>query len=66
MNGTNYEVPHCRAFYTPHSPHAPWAQIFVSGPCFQIPLAWIPPLMYETMFHVLIYAEIPVYDFYHE
>ena len=24
---------------------SPWAQIFASGSCFQIPLAWIPPLM---------------------
>ena len=43
-NGTNYEVPHCGAFSTPHS-HPSWAQIFASGSCFQIPLAWIPPLM---------------------
>ena len=27
MNGTNYEVPHCGAFSTPHS-HPSWAQIF--------------------------------------
>ena len=40
MNGTNYEVPHCGAFSTPHS-HPSWAQIFASGSCFQIPLAWI-------------------------
>ena len=26
MNGTNYEVPHCGAFSTPHS-HPSWAQI---------------------------------------
>ena len=37
MNGTNYEVPHCGAFSTPHS-HPSWAQIFVSGSCFQIPV----------------------------
>ena len=43
MNGTNYEVPRCRAYVTPHS-HPSWAQIFASGPCFQIPLAHIPPL----------------------
>ena len=49
MNGTNYEVPHCGAFSTPHS-HPSWAQIFTSGSCFQISLAWIPPLMWETMF----------------
>ena len=30
MNGTNYEVPHCGAFSTPHS-HPSWAQIFASG-----------------------------------
>ena len=35
----------CGAFSTHHS-HPSWAQIFVSGTCFQIPLAWIPPLMY--------------------
>ena len=40
MNGTNYEVPDCGAFSTPHS-HPSWAQIFASGSCFQIPLAWI-------------------------
>ena len=34
MNGTNYEVPHCGAFSTPHS-HPSWAQIFASGSCFQ-------------------------------
>ena len=28
MNGTNYEVPHCGAFFTPHS-HTSWAKIFV-------------------------------------
>ena len=50
MNGTNYEIPHCGAFSTPHS-HTSRAQIFVSGSCFQIPLAWIPPLMKETIFH---------------
>ena len=40
MNGTNYEVPHCGAFSTPHS-HPSCAQILASGSCFQIPLAWI-------------------------
>ena len=25
-----------------------WAQIFASGSCFQIPLAWIPPLMFQN------------------
>ena len=44
MNGTNYEVPHCGAFSTPHS-HPSWAQIFASGSCFHIPLACAPPLM---------------------
>ena len=31
----------------PSPPHSLpfWAQIFASGSCFQIPLAWIPPLM---------------------
>ena len=43
MNGTNYEVPHCETFSTSHS-HLPWAQIFTSGPCFQTPLACVPPL----------------------
>ena len=38
MNGTNYEVPHCGAFSTPHS-HPSRAQIFVPESCFQIPLA---------------------------
>jgi hypothetical protein len=38
VNGTNYEVPHCGAFSTPHS-HPSWEQIFASGFCFQIPLA---------------------------
>ena len=33
MNGTNYEVPRCGAFSTPHS-YASWAQIFASGSCF--------------------------------
>ena len=37
----------CGAFSTPHS-HPSWAQIFASGSCFQISLAWIPPLMYLT------------------
>ena len=40
MNGTNYEVPHCEAFSTRHS-HPSRAQIFASGTCYQIPLAWI-------------------------
>ena len=35
-----------------HSPFtSSWAQTFSSGSYFQIPLAWIPPLMQETMFH---------------
>ena len=42
--GTTYEVPHCGAFSTPHS-HPSWAQVFASGSYFQIPLAWIPPLV---------------------
>ena len=46
MNSTNYEGPHCEAFSTTHS-HPTWAQIFASGSCFQIHLAWIPPLMQE-------------------
>ena len=32
MNGTNYEVPHCGVFSTPHS-HPSWAQIFASNYC---------------------------------
>ena len=47
MNVTKYEVPHCGAFSTPHS-HPSWAQIFASGSCFQISLAWIPPLMFHN------------------
>ena len=39
-HGTNYEVPHCGAFSTPHSLSS-FSQIFASGSCFQIPLAWI-------------------------
>ena len=39
-----YEVPHCGAFYITYS-HPSWVQIFASGSCFKIPLAWIPPLM---------------------
>ena len=41
MNGTNYEAPHCGAFSTFHS-YASWAQVFVSGSCFQISLACLP------------------------
>jgi len=41
-----YEVPHCGAFSTSNS-HPAWAQIFTSGSCYQIPLAWISPLMKE-------------------
>ena len=62
MNGTNNEVSHCGAFSTPHS-HPSWAQIFASGPCFQIPLAWIPPLMQETMFQNHI-AQLAILLFY--
>ena len=40
VNGTNYEVPHCGAFSTPHYPS--WAQIFGSASCFQISLACRP------------------------
>ena len=50
MNGTNYEVPYCGAFSTPHS-HPSWAQIFASGFCFQIPLACIPPLMNSIQYN---------------
>ena len=50
MNNTNYENPHCGAFSTPQC-HLCWAQKFASGFCFQIPLASIPLLMQETMFH---------------
>ena len=38
LYSTIYEVPHCEAFFTPHS-HPSWAQIFASGSCFQIPQA---------------------------
>ena len=50
--GSNYEVPHCGAFSTPHS-HPSWAQILASGSFFQIPLAWIPPSMLETIIIIL-------------
>ena len=50
MIRTNYEVPHCGAFSTRHS-HPSWVQIFTSGSCFQIPLAWISPLMLETILY---------------
>jgi len=36
---------------SPHS-HPPWAQIFAAGSCFQISLACVSPLMYETMLHI--------------
>ena len=49
MIGTNYEVPHCGAFYTPHY-HPSWAQIFASGSCFQMPLVWNPPLCKRPYF----------------
>ena len=38
MNDTNYEVPHCEGFSTPHSLSS-WAQIFASGSSFQISFA---------------------------
>ena len=41
---TNYEVPQCGAFSTPHF-HPSWVQKFTLGSFFQIPLACIPPLM---------------------
>ena len=47
MNSTNYDVPHCGAFSTPHS-HPSWAQIFSPGSCFQIPLAFILRLMFHN------------------
>ena len=37
-------VPHCGAFSIPYS-QPPLAQIFAYESCFQIPLAFIPPLM---------------------
>ena len=37
MNGTNYKLPDCGAFFTPHF-HPSWAQIFASGTGFQIGL----------------------------
>ena len=54
MNGTNYEVPHYGAFSTPHS-HPYWAQIFASGSCFQIPLAWIFILFCELIEQVAVF-----------
>ena len=50
MNNTNYEVPDCGAFSTPH-PYPYWAQIFASGSFLQIPLAYVLPLMHETVLH---------------
>ena len=41
---TTCEGPHCVAVFTPHC-HPSWAQIIVSGSCFQIPLACVPPLI---------------------
>ena len=41
------------AFSTPHS-HPYWAQILVSGSCFQIPLACIPPLMRPCFTTIII------------
>jgi len=38
------------SFSTPHS-NLSWAQKFALGSYYQIPLASIPPLMYETMVH---------------
>ena len=40
-------------FSTPHS-HPSWTQIFASGSSFQIPLACIPPLMWESMLHIMM------------
>ena len=48
MNGTNYEVPHCGAFSTPHF-HPSFSQIFASGFCFLIPFAYIPPLSSDVL-----------------
>ena len=46
MNGINYKVPHCEAFFIPH--YYPFlTKIFASGSCFQISLVCIPPLMYD-------------------
>ena len=36
MNGTNYEIPHCRAFTTPHS-HPSLTQICASDSIFKYP-----------------------------
>ena len=47
---SNYEVPHCGAFSTPHC-YTSCAQIFASGTCFQIPLVCIRTLMWESMLH---------------
>ena len=54
---TNYKVPHCGAFSTPHS-NPSWAQIFASGSCFQIPLACI-----FSLYHIsqLFFAFSPVF-----
>ena len=53
MNGTNYEVPHCGAFSTPHS-HPSWAQIFPSGSCFQpTEIAETVGISFEKVYDIL-------------
>ena len=44
MNGTNYEVPHCGAFSTPHS-HPSWAQIFALDLSIKILKVFLPSLI---------------------
>jgi hypothetical protein len=57
VNGTNYDVPHCGAFSTPHL-NLSRAQIFASGSCFQITLACVSHLImkYELQFDKLTFA----------
>ena len=45
-------IGHCKAFSTPYS-HPPWTQEFASASCFHILLAWIPPLMLNTIFKTI-------------
>ena len=62
MNGTNYEVPHCGAFSTPHS-HRSWAQILASGSCFQIPLfpVGLPFKIPKALLPSSILAKLPAH-----
>ena len=62
MNSTNYEVPHCEAFSTPHS-RPSWAQIFTSGSCFQIHVRDHASQPYSTtVLYILIFKSLEVSD----